>query len=246
MNNTSLVRTFFSQVDVTEFLDLFNLQPEVSFFVKDLRGRFLAINQRGCEYCGVLDRSEVIGRTDFDFFPSQRAESYRQDDEQVMRTGEPIINRLESAPEMAGSPRLVMTSKIPLRNVEGVVVGIAGFSRQVDTKRGESKDAKRFANVVEYLHSNYQQKLNASALAARAKLSVSQFDRQFRRVFGISARQYLSRVRLEVACRELAQTDETVATIAIRCGFFDHAHFSRCFRKQMKVSPSDYRRSKKF
>ena len=148
----------------------------------------------------------MIGRTDFDFFPTQRAESYRQDDGEVMRTGEPIINRLESAPEMAGSPRLVMTSKIPIRNVEGVVVGIAGFSRQVDTKRGESKDAKRFANVVEYLHSNYQQKLNASELAARAKLSVSQFDRQFRRVFGVSARQYLSRVRLEVACRELAQT----------------------------------------
>ncbi len=55
MNNTSLVRSFFSQVDISDFLDLFNLQPEVSFFVKDLRGRFLAINRRGCEYCGVLD-----------------------------------------------------------------------------------------------------------------------------------------------------------------------------------------------
>jgi PAS domain S-box-containing protein len=244
MNNTSLVRSFFSQVDVAELVELFNLQPELNFFVKDLRGRFLAINQRGCEYCGALDQNEVIGKTDFDFFPSQRAESYRQDDEQVMRTGEPIINRLESAPEMAGSPRLVMTSKIPLRNVEGVVVGIAGFSRQVDTKRGESKDAKRFAKVVEYLHSNYHRKLKTSELAAKAKLSISQFERQFRRVFGVSPRQYLSRVRLEIACRKLAQTDETVATIAGRCGFFDHAHFSRCFRKQMNVSPSEYRRSK--
>ena len=101
MNNTSLVRSFFSQVDVAELMELFNLQPELNFFVKDLRGRFLAINQRGCEYCGALDQNEVIGKTDFDFFPSQRAENYRQDDEQVMRTGEPIINRLESAPEMA-------------------------------------------------------------------------------------------------------------------------------------------------
>ncbi len=161
-----------------------------------------------------------------------------------MRTGEPIINRIESAPEMAGSPRLVMTSKIPLRNVEGVVVGIAGFFRQVDTKRGESKDAKRFANVVEYLHSNYHRKLKTSELAAKAKLSISQFDRQFRRIFGVSPRQYLSRVRLEIACRKLAQTDETVAKIAVLCGFFDHAHFSRYFRKQMNVSPSEYRFSK--
>ena len=45
MNNTSLVRSFFSQIDVSELLDLFNLQPELNIFVKDLRGRFLAINQ---------------------------------------------------------------------------------------------------------------------------------------------------------------------------------------------------------
>ncbi len=73
MNNTSLVRSFFSQVDVAELMELFNLQPELNFFVKDLCGRFLAINQSRCEYCGALDQNEVIGKLISFFF--HRSES---------------------------------------------------------------------------------------------------------------------------------------------------------------------------
>ncbi len=47
-----------------------------------------------------------------------------------MKSGQPIINRVESAPESEGSARLVMTSKIPLRDSGGKVIGLAGFSRR--------------------------------------------------------------------------------------------------------------------
>ncbi len=55
-------------------LALFDLLPDVSFFVKDLSGRFVALNRRGCEYCGVVSEDEAIGRTDHDFFPQSRAD----------------------------------------------------------------------------------------------------------------------------------------------------------------------------
>ncbi|MEO9594635.1 PAS domain-containing protein, partial [Rhodopirellula bahusiensis] len=89
-----------------EILKLFDWMPDVSFFVKDREGRFMALNRRGCEYCGVLSESEAIGKTDHDFFPKTRADEYREDDLQVMESKEAIINRIESAPEEAGSPRL--------------------------------------------------------------------------------------------------------------------------------------------
>jgi len=131
-------------------LALFDLLPDVSFFVKDRKGRFVSLNRSGCEYCGIVSEDEAIGKTDQDFFPSTRADVYRQDDEQVMSTREPIFNRIESAPGDEGSPRLVATSKIPLQDRRGQVIGIGGFSLQIE--RIQSGTASAMTDVINYLH----------------------------------------------------------------------------------------------
>ena len=137
---------------------------------------------------------------------------------------------------------MVMTSKIPLRDATGRVIGIAGFSRQVDDIRDPSGTVDAFADVVDHLHRNYGEPLTTVELAERAHLSVPQFERRFRRAFGTSPHQYLLRVRIENAARLLAETDQTVSEIAQTCGFYDHAHFSRSFRKTMNAAPSEHRK----
>ncbi len=92
-----------------------------------------------------------------------------------------------------------MTSKIPLRDVRGRVIGIAGFSRQIEDIRAPSGTADAFADVVDHRHRNYGEPLTTVELAARTHLSVPQFERRFRRAFGTSPRQCLLRVRLEHA-----------------------------------------------
>ena len=66
----------------------------------------------------IKTEDDVIGKTDHDFYAASRADTYRADDEAVMASGIPMVNRLEPAPEPLGSPRLVTTSKIPLRDKE--------------------------------------------------------------------------------------------------------------------------------
>ena len=213
----------------------------MSFFIKDRKGRFMAVNRRGCDYCGVKQEKDAIGKTDLDFFPHSRAVEYQEDDEVVMSTGRPIVNRLESAPEAEGSPRLVISSKIPLRDEKGVIIGIAGFSRQVEQVRSGSSGEARFARVIDQMHQHPDEALSSAEMARMCGLSQSQFDRSFRRVFGSSARQYLLRVRVEAACRRLAETEETVAALAAELGFYDHAHFTRCFHRIMGLTPAEYR-----
>lgn len=242
MNNTNFKAAFFRQLtSCDEITRLFGLLPDVSFFIKDRDGRFVSLNQRGWEYCGVKSEDEAIGKTDHDFFPMQRANEYQADDMAVMASGQPILNRVESAPERAGSPRLVMTTKVPLHDDQGKVIGVAGFSRQIDQTRTPSGEVASFARVVEYLHEHYGQKITTGDLAAMANLSISQFDRQFRRAFGSSPRQYLLRIRVEAACRLLAETDDSISTIAQACGFYDHSHFARCFHRFVDASPTEYR-----
>lgn len=234
-------QAFLQNMRGEEMSKLFDLLPDISFFIKDRQGRFVALNPRGCDYCGVKHEKDAIGKTDLDFFPRSRAIEYQEDDEIVMRTGQAIVNRVESAPEAEGSPRLVMTSKIPLRDASGSIIGIAGFSRQLDQVRSRSSGEARFAKVIEHMHQQPDTTLSSAAMAKMCGLSQSQFDRSFRRVFGTSARQYLLRVRLEAACRRLAETEETVAAIAAELGFFDHAHFTRSFRRAMGLTPAQYR-----
>ncbi|QDV44855.1 HTH-type transcriptional activator Btr [Stieleria neptunia] len=243
MANTSMQDRFYQRLDPQgQILGLFDLLPSVSFFVKDRRGRFIALNRRGCDYCGVANEEDAIGRTDHDFFPKRRADEYRADDLTVLETGRAIRNRIESAPEAEGSPRLVMTSKIPLRDRNGKVIGIAGFSRQVDQLRSPGGTVAAFADVIAHLHRHYDDHLTTPELATMADLSVSQFERRFRKAFGCSVRQYLVRVRVENAAKRLTETRQTISQIALATGFYDHAHFSRSFRRLMKLSPSEYRR----
>ncbi|MCG8649909.1 MAG: AraC family transcriptional regulator [Pirellulales bacterium] len=241
MKNTRSPEQFFSRLASSqEVLGLFDLLPDVSFFVKDRRGRFMALNRRGCEYCGVVSEEDALGKTDHDFFPKSRADEYRDDDQQVMRSGNAIINRLESAPEDVGSPRLVTTCKIPLRDRSGRIIGVAGFSRQIERMQSGSVDA--MAEVMKYLHNHFAENVATDQLAKMAGLSTSHFERRFRLAFGSSPRQYLIRVRIENAAGMLRESDQSISDIAQSCGFYDHAHFSRSFHRVMHLSPSAYRR----
>lgn len=241
MKKTFSPDTFFNRLAPgQQVISLFDLLPDVSFFVKDRSGRFMALNRRGCEYCGVVSEAQAIGKTDHDFFPRTRADEYREDDQKVMRTGTSILNRIESAPEEAGSPRLVTTSKIPLRDRRGNVIGIAGFSRQIE--RMQSGTADSLAKVVEFIHLHFADNISSEVLADMTGLSISHFERRFRLAFGSSPRQYLIRVRVEHSAKLLRESEQSITDIAQACGFYDHAHFSRAFRRIMNVTPSGYRK----
>ncbi len=245
MNSTRTRRAFFQRIGTgEELLRAFDLLPDVSFFLKDRQCRFIAVNRRGAEYCQAGNAQEVVGKTDHDFFPKRRADAYREDDLAVMRSDQPIINRIESAPEPDGSPRLVMTSKLPLHDEKGGVIGVFGISRQVDRRlTASSQTAKRFARVVAHIHDHFSERITTGELARMAALSESHFERTFRAAFGTSPKRYLIGVRVESSCRMLKETDRTVAEIALECGFHDHAHFCRIFKQQMGLTPSAYRHS---
>lgn len=239
MKPLAFKQAFFKRIAGGELLQIFDLLPDVSFFIKDRECRFVALNRRGCEYCGVRAEADAMGKTDADFFPLSRASAYMEADREVMTSGIPLLNRIEPAPEMEGSARLVVTSKIPIRDHDGNVIGIAGFSREVEQTGVRSGSTARLARALDALRSG--EASDTESLARMAGLSRSQFERTFVQAIGATPHQYLMKTRVETACRQLRETDETLSSIAQQCGFYDHAHFTRCFKSVMGVSPSIYR-----
>lgn len=224
---------------VTQLLDAL---PDLSVFVKDRQGRFVYLNPRGCEYCGVRQAADALGKADSDFFPRGRADRYRADDKRVMKDGQPVLNRVEPEPCAQGSPRLVVTSKWPLRNAAGRVIGVIGCSREVTATAPASLGVGRVARAVALFYARYGEKLTVSRVAAAVSISVNQLERLFRKTLGETPQRCLLRIRVEQAGRLLRESHTGMAEVAQACGFYDQAHLSHAFTDELGCSPLAYRR----
>lgn len=235
-------RRFLQRIgDFRPLQQLLDLLPDVAWFVKDRQSRFVMNNRRAFECCGVSSEEETIGKMGHEFFPSELMTLYLEQDRQVMETGQPIINAICPSPEK-GSDKFIIFSKVPLRDRRNRVIGLAGIWREVEMRRAPEPQIRKFSRAVAMIHQRYAEPVTTQELAGAAGLSRSQFTRQFHRWFGAAPHEYLLRVRVNQACRLLAESELKTTDIAIQTGFFDHSHFSRTFRRFMGTCPSRYRR----
>ena len=152
--------------------------PDNVYF-KDRESRFIAFSQSQLRVFGLSRPEDLLGKTDFDFFDDVHARRAFEDEQQVIRTGEPIIGQLEKETWPDGRVTWVITHKLPLRDAKGAIIGTFGISRDVtearrteealETARKELMDASRIAGMAEVatgvLHNvgNVLNSLNVSA-----------------------------------------------------------------------------------
>ncbi|MCY3024088.1 MAG: PAS domain-containing protein [Planctomycetota bacterium] len=108
---------------------LMNNIPDNIYF-KDCQSRFIRINSYQAYHMGLSDPSEAVGRTDFDFYPAERAQEFYADERAVVG-GKRIISKVERQ-FVAGAPESwTLTSKVPFYGRDGQVLGIVGVSKDI-------------------------------------------------------------------------------------------------------------------
>ena len=127
--------------------------PDAIYF-KDRDSRILRANRAMAEHSGLQDPSEVVGKTDFDLFAPEHARAAFEDEQRIVRTGESMVNKeeLESWP---GRPDAwVSTTKMPLRDASGAIIGTFGVSRDITERRQAEELLRRseaeFRGLVEH------------------------------------------------------------------------------------------------
>jgi len=230
------------QLPILTALHMYDLLPDIIFWVKDADGRVIHANQSLLDHIGVDSLEQIIGMTDFDFAPLHIAKQFIADDQRVMH-GDSVTDRLELNMPEKGEMSWFTTSKRPLLNADGAIVGSYGISRQLEKTAVALNAMVALKAPVAFIRDNYMNKINLSELAEVSCLSVSALERRFKKFLYKTPNQYICEVRLENARRLLVETTIPVALVADQCGFPDPSYFSRKFHQVFSQLPSAFRSS---
>jgi diguanylate cyclase (GGDEF)-like protein/PAS domain S-box-containing protein len=113
-------------------------------YLKDLKSRFLIINKASAERHGFISSEEAVGKTDFDFFSEEHAKKAFEDEQNIIKTGKPIINLEERETLVGKEDRWVSTTKMPVFNKKGTIIGTFGITRDIT-------DRKKYENKIKYM-----------------------------------------------------------------------------------------------
>lgn len=113
-------------------------------FLTDTRGCFLLDNLAHQRWLRASDANEILGRTVFDFYPDEIARALEQNDQAILRSGEPLLNHEERMIDAQGSERWMLTSRVPWRHEDGTLHGLVCIARDI-TEQKQSAEALRAA-----------------------------------------------------------------------------------------------------
>jgi two-component system cell cycle sensor histidine kinase/response regulator CckA len=119
-------------------------------YVKDMESRYVVSNSAHVRFLKKTRPEEVVGKTVFELFPEQLAAEYYEDDQEVIRSGEPILNKEEPTLDLKDEMAWNQTTKVPLRDSSGKVIGLVGIARDItERKQAEEEKGKLQAQLLE-------------------------------------------------------------------------------------------------
>ncbi|MBL9114597.1 MAG: helix-turn-helix domain-containing protein [Verrucomicrobiaceae bacterium] len=220
--------------------ELFDLIPDVQAWIKDARRRYLWVNRTFLLNYGLHDLAEVLGKRDEDLSPPHLALQFRQGDEAVL-AGQTVQGRLELIGRYDHTAAWCFTTKRAVRDAKGRAIATTGITRALDAAQIDQRDDIRLGVVIAMMTRRLGKVVTNAEMAKEAGMSVRAFERTFLREYGQPPQQYLKRLRIQTGCRLLVDTRESIASIALRCGFSDQSHLTREFRRVTGLTPGSYR-----
>lgn len=234
---------FFSRCPgLREPIELMAAMPNIALFVKNLESRYVYNNDFHRIRYDRIKAEDLVGKRARDFFPALLGDAYEANDRVVFETGKTIRNEIWLVPTIRGTPGWFLSSKSPLRNPEGEIIGLLGLMYSIETPGDQSSYFGDLQKAIEYIDSHFVDEITAEKLANLAGLSIPHFNRLFRKVLRLSPMEYVLSLRIQEAQRLLSVTQLSMSEIAASVGFYDQSHFTKRFRKVTGMTPLQYRK----
>lgn len=129
--------------------------------------------------------------------------------------------------------------------VEGLVLEMLGYTTRCDVTTGPLAPPRWLKQAKDVCHEHFAQPISLISVAASVDVHPSHLARTFRRYYHCSVGEYVRRLRLDFAAREVVESDKSLAEIATVVGFYDHSHFTHAFKARTGMTPAEYRAAAK-
>lgn len=234
---------FFSKCPgLREPIELMAAMPNIGLFVKNLESRYVYNNDFHRIRYDRIRAEDLVGKRARDFFPALLGDAYEANDRLVFETGRTVKNEIWLVPTIRGTPGWFLSSKSPLRSVEGEIVGLLGLMYPIDTPADQRTYFGSLRTAIEYIEDHFVDEITTQKLAAISRVSIPHFNRLFRKILRVSPMEYVLSLRVQEAQRLLSTTGMAMSEIAAATGFYDQSHFTKRFRKVTGVTPANYRK----
>jgi AraC-like DNA-binding protein len=233
---------FFVEHGISAPSALFDTLSDIYYFAKNRAGQFVWGNRLLQEKHALARIDDIIGQTDHDFFRRDIADRIRADDLSVMENGVTVKNKLEVIDAGNGELTWLFTTKAPIRNQLGEIVGIEGFSRDAQRSQDVIAPFHEFRTCIEYLQEHLTENVSIDHLAKLSCMSLSTFERRFKEHFSLTPKQYILHMKVHEACRRLPSA-KSIARVALETGFGGQSYFTKQFRSVVGITPKQYQLS---
>ena len=125
--------------------------------------------------------------------------------------------------------------------IEGFALEIVAQAARQQTASKHDKPPRWLEQARELLHAHFRDNLSLKKVAEALGVHPVYLAREFRKHYGCTLGEYLRRLRIELACRELCQSATPLIEIAAATGFYDQSHFSKKFKQLTGMTPTEYR-----
>ncbi len=145
-------------------------------FVKDTDCRFVLANAAELQRLGEKNQENVVGKEEDNYLPSIETRMKRRAEEQVLSSGVPDINREEHIHDCNGVVRWVQTTRVPLRDIQGSVIGLVGVSHDISARRQAERDVQESAERLEKIIETVDEGITVSDLQEHYEIFNSKME----------------------------------------------------------------------
>ncbi|HXB62830.1 MAG TPA: response regulator [Acidobacteriaceae bacterium] len=152
-----------------QLLDAFLENIPDRIYFKDLNSLFLRISRAKAEAAGLDDPEQAIGKSDADFFHSENAAQQLADEQEIIRTGQPVVGKDQELVWPDGRITWARSSKVPLRDRRGQIIGTMGISHDITARKLAEQELASKAEELERTNVELEQMAKAANAASQAK-----------------------------------------------------------------------------
>lgn len=152
-----------------QLLDAFLENVPDNVYFKDLESRFVRVSRAMANYCGLSDPALAVSKTDSDFFSAEHAAPALVDEQEIIRTGQPIVGKEEEETWPDGRRTWARTSKVPMRDRRGQIIGTMGVSHNITARKVAELELTTKAEELVRSNAALEQLAQVAKAASQAK-----------------------------------------------------------------------------